>query len=186
VKKLLLIMAILAAAASGAFAFDPKSYPPAIAGDRVLLNLGVGIGSARYGKMSIPPLTATVDIPVALGGLPLSFGGIFGFTQSRWNYYGSDYLAYTVFVFGGRANYHLNFEVDKLDLYGGITLGWEIGSWSSNDNAADSWLRYYGDYSGFYWGAQAGARFFFTRAIGVFGELGLGLTYAKAGLAVKF
>jgi hypothetical protein len=167
-------------------ALDLTSYSPAVDGSYALINAGVGFGLARYGNMSIPPLIATVDIPVALGNLPLSFGGMFGFTQSRWNYWGNDYLAYNVLVFGGRANYHFNFEADKLDAYAGVTLGWEIGTWSSSNDADDSWLRYYGDYSGFYFGFQAGARYFFARNIGVFAEAGYGLAYIKAGLALKF
>jgi hypothetical protein len=165
---------------------DLTSFPAAVSESRVFINTGIGFGSARYGSMTIPPLTTTVDIPVALGGLPFSFGGMFGFTQSRWTYWGSDYLAYSVFVFGGRANYHFNFGMDKLDAYAGLTLGWEIGTWSSSNDADDYWLKYYGDYSGLYFGFQAGARYFFTNNIGAFAEAGYGLTYIKAGLAFKF
>jgi hypothetical protein len=172
--------------ATSVAALDLTSFPSAVNGSHALINAGVGFGSARYGSMSIPPLTATVDIPVALGGVPLSFGGMIGFTQSRWNYWGNDYLAYNVFVFGGRANYHFNFEVDKLDVYAGVTLGWEIGRWSSSNDADDSWLNYYGNYSGFHFGFQAGVRYFFSNTIGAFAEAGYGLSYIKAGLALKF
>jgi hypothetical protein len=186
-KKILIFFIVLAAFGTVAVsAMDLTSPPETISGSHALVNAGIGIGSARYGKMTIPPLIATVDIPVALGGLPFSFGGMFGFTQSRWNYWGSDYLAYNVFVFGGRANYHFNFEVDKLDVYAGLTLGWEIGTWSSSNNVDDSWLKYYGNYSGFHFGFQAGARYFFTNNAGVFAEAGYGLAYIKAGLALKF
>jgi hypothetical protein len=71
--------------------------------------------------------------------------------------------------------------VDKLDVYAGLTLGWEIGSWSSSDYD----IRY-DDYSNFYYGFQGGARYFFTNNLGAFAELGFGLTYVKAGLAIKF
>jgi hypothetical protein len=186
-KKLLVFFIVLAVFGTlSVSALDLTSFPAAVSESHVLINAGVGFGSARYGSMTIPPLTATVDIPVALGGLPFSFGGMFGFTQSRWTYYGNDYLAYNVFVFGGRANYHFNFGVNKLDTYAGLTLGWEIGTWSSSNDADDYWLKYYGNYSGFHFGFQAGVRYFFTNNIGAFAELGYGFTYVKAGLALKF
>ncbi|MDR1973025.1 MAG: hypothetical protein LBQ46_14020 [Treponema sp.] len=186
-KKLLAFFIVLTALGTlSVSAMDLTSFPAAVSGSHALVNAGVGFGSARYGKMSIPPLTATVDIPLALAGLPFSFGGMFGFTQSRWTYWGNDYLSYNVFVFGGRANYHINFGVNKLDTYAGLTLGWEMGTWGSNNNTDDSWLRYYGNYSAFHFGFQAGARYFFTNNIGAFAELGYGLSYVKAGLALKF
>jgi hypothetical protein len=179
-----IVLGILGAASVSAL--DLTSFPSTISGSHALINAGVGLGSARYGRISIPPLTATVDIPVAIGGLPFSFGGMFGFTQSRWTYWGNDYLAYNVFVFGGRANYHFNFEVDKLDVYAGLTLGWELGHWSSSNEVDDSWLNYYGNYSGFHFGVQAGIRYFFIPIIGVFAEAGYGLAYIKVGMAFKF
>jgi hypothetical protein len=186
-KRLIFFLAALGIlGAVSVSALDLTSFPAAVDGSHALINAGVGFGPARYGRMLIPPLTASVDIPVAIGGLPFSFGGMAGFTQSRWNYWGNDYLAYNVFAFGGRANYHFNFEVDKLDVYAGLVLGWEIGRWSSSNNADDSWLRYYGNYSGFHFGFHAGARYFFTRNIGAFAEAGYGLTYIKAGLSFKF
>jgi hypothetical protein len=186
-KRLVLFSAVLGIlGAASVSALDLTSFSTAINGSHALINVGVGFGPARYGSMTIPPLSGTVDIPLALGGLPFSFGGSVGFAQSRWNYYGNDYLAYNVFVFGGRANYHFNFGVNKLDAYAGITLGWEIGRWGSSNDADDSWLRYYGDYSGFHFGFQAGVRYFFTSIIGAFAEAGYGLTYIKAGLALKF
>jgi hypothetical protein len=172
--------------AHSVFALDATTYPTVVAGSHALINAGVGFGPARYGSVSIPPLVATADIPVFLGGLPLSFGGMVGFTQSKWTYWGNDYLAYNVLVFGGRGNYHFNFEVDKLDAYAGLTLGWEIGTWSSSNSADDYWLKYYGNYSGFHFGFHAGARYFFTNTIGAFAEAGYGLTYIKAGLSLKF
>jgi hypothetical protein len=186
-KSLVLFFVVLGIfGAVSVSALDFTSFSPSVNGSRALINAGVGFGSARYGSMSIPPLTVTADIPAAIAGLPFSFGGMAGFTQSRWNYWGNDYLAYNVFVFGGRANYHFNFEVDRLDVYAGLTLGWEIGRWSSSDNANNSWLNHYGNYSGFHFGFQAGARYFFTGNIGAFAEAGYGLSYIKAGLALKF
>jgi hypothetical protein len=54
-----------------------------------------------------------------------------------------------------------------------------MGSW-------DHEISRYGDYSAFYWGLQAGARWFFTDFIGAFAEFGYGLSYVKAGVAFKF
>jgi opacity protein-like surface antigen len=185
-KKLLLVMAILLTAAAGAFAADWMSYPPPVEGGNFLIDAAIGYASA-YGytgsgtSLKIPPISATVEYALPVG-LPISVGGLFAFYQYGWEYYYK--YTWTYMFFGGRANWHWNFDIQWLDLYSGVFIGYR---YFKEDYDGPS--NYYGyveaNYGGFAVGGQAGAHFYFTKNIGAVVEAGYPFL-VKAGLALKF
>ena len=91
---------------------------------------------------------------------------------------------------GLRGAYHFNefVKIDKLDLYAGLMLGYNIASetFSSTDPSRTN-IAYYGSsYGGFAYSFFGGARYRFTDNIGVFGELGYGISILNIGLNIKF
>ena len=78
--------------------------------------------------------------------------------------------------------YHFVDLVDKLDLYGGITLGAKIYTYSYYGGYEDSNKASMGLLDEFF----AGARYYFTDNFAVMGELGYGIAWLKAGVSLKF
>ena len=87
--------------------------------------------NGSVGSASVPPLFAGFDF-----GLhpDISLGGIFSYYQASANYgFGGGEWKYTYLTIGARADYHFGkfVPVEKLDLYGGLMLGYGIVSVSS-------------------------------------------------------
>jgi hypothetical protein len=181
-KKLVLALLMVTLLAGGAFAQEwYNSYAPGIDGSTILANIGIGFGLSPYSllKMSVPPLSASVEyagLPI-----PLSVGGYFGFARYKWDFFGltSD-ESMTILSFGARAAWHFNF-LQNLDAYGGVALGYQVnvysvdmGPWGYGSGAFD-------------FGFFVGARYFFTDIIGVYLEAGYSpLSLISAGLSLKF
>ncbi|TKC12932.1 hypothetical protein FA048_04760 [Pedobacter polaris] len=140
-----------------------------------LLNIGIGINSSYSGGL---PIGASYEKGITDD---ISVGANFDYLSNK-------YLTYkfTAIYFGARGSYHFNnllkIQNNKLDLYGGATLGYRSFSWSdSEQNIGDE----YG--SGVFLGAYIGGKYYFGNAIGVFTELGeIGSTNARVGVAFKF
>ncbi|MDR1804398.1 MAG: SH3 domain-containing protein [Treponema sp.] len=174
-KKLLLVLLVLAVVGGSAFAFDPLSYPPALGGGgNVLLDAGVGYwyGVSGYG-IGIPPLFVHVEyaLPVEV---PISVGGGISFFRLSSRY---DYYSITWINPAARANWHWGFDVSWLDLYTGISLGWSIVSYGGYD------IGYGAAMGGFGFGGQVGAHFYFSERVGAMIEAGY--PYSKVGIAFK-
>ena len=185
-KKLALLLLIAVVVGGTAFTLDLLEYPPPVEGGNILVDLGVGFGTfgASGWKVKIPPLAATVEycLPVPV---PISVGGMFSFFQYGWDYTGGHSWLYNFMVFAGRANWHWNFDVDWLDFYTGLSMGYQSFSavYSGPDKTwADS--TYNWSYSGLYWAGQVGAHFYFTKHLGAVAEFGYPLL-VKAGVALK-
>jgi hypothetical protein len=187
-KKILVGLLVLAALSGSVSAMDWTTYPDAIADDFVSIHLGAGIGYVQYGDLVIPPLIASADFNLPIGGLPFTLGGIFGITASKWEYAVGSYKAtfdYTSMAIGARFGYHPNFGVKNLDAYANV----EFGYWGVQAKASSNVGGYTASGVGgtLYYGANIGAQYFFTKNIGAFAELGYSaLTFARIGLAVKF
>ncbi len=150
-------------------------------GDK-LLNAGVGINS--YYSNGIP-----VGASLELGISDLfSAGANFDYLSSTYNYGLGYKYKFTALYFGARVSYHFNdllqLSNEKVDLYGGATLGYR--SFSFKDNfSSDGLGNNYG--SGLFLGGYVGGRYYFTQSIGAFAELGaIGSTNARVGLSCKF
>jgi len=177
-KKLVLALLIATLFTGGAFAQEwYNSYAPGIDGSSILANVGVGFGVLSGYKMSIPPLSASVEyagLPI-----PLSVGGYFGFVRYKWDFLGltSDWTL-TKLTFGARGAWHFNFLQD-LDAYAGLALGYLVYRYSGFTGT--------GGTGAFDWGFFVGGRYFFTNILGAYLELGYSpISFVSAGLSLKF
>lgn len=168
------IFTIIAVFAINTFSFAQNG---AFSNGDKLLNIGIGVNS-HYS-----------------GGIPVGASLEFGITDDISVGANLDYLShkytggskFTAVYFGARANYHfntlLNIENDRVDLYGGLTLGYRSFSWKDSD-FGDLLGKSYG--SQIYLGALIGGKYYFSNNIGAFIELGeLGSTNARIGVAFK-
>ncbi len=146
-----------------------------------LLNLGIGVNSYYGGGIPIGisfehGFSAKISFGASLDYFSYNYGTI----------YGTDYRFKAIY-FGARGSYHfselLNLREEKVDLYGGLSLGFRSFSWdgqaySNVDNT-------YGN--GLFLGVHAGARYYFSPGFGAFLELGaLGSSNARVGITLKF
>ncbi|RZK49008.1 MAG: hypothetical protein EOO99_07665 [Pedobacter sp.] len=164
-KKFILLAIIFCC---GIFQVMAQAYSQ---GDK-LLNVGVGVGggfgtpiglSYEHGfsdKISAGAYVAYANKKVATG-----FG---------------DYK-YTYVLTAARASYHFDFDVENLDPYIGVILGYNIASakWTGTGpgNAASA--------GGVIYGGHVGARYFFSEKIGIFAEAGYGVGSLNVGLSFK-
>jgi hypothetical protein len=157
-----------------------------------VVSLGVGFGGNLYnysyysGMKRIPLLSFGYERCI-IGNLfndksSLGVGAIVDYTSAKWDSKAGYTWKSTSMIIGAKGALHYAF-VDKLDTYAGFILGYNIVSWKetgvysgTGSSAA----------SGIGWSFFAGARYYFTNNIGVFGEIGWGYTLFKAGLAFKF
>jgi hypothetical protein len=172
-------------------------------------NVGMGLGNtfmhARsygygygYSYRSIPTFNASGEYAVTNA---IGVGGYLAYTSlkqtytSSWYHSNGNYYAYTdqfkwsFFIIGARAAYHFDefIKIDKLDVYSGLMLGYNIArvTYTSSD-ASRNGIAYYGSsYGGLAWSLFAGARYRFTDKIGAFVELGYGVTVLNLGLNIK-
>ncbi|MCL2070242.1 MAG: hypothetical protein FWH19_04575 [Treponema sp.] len=187
-KRFVLILLVFVLASASAFAFDIMQYPPTVESGDFLLNAGVGFGSfgATSWHVKIPPIAVSLEYCLDTAA-PISVGGMVSFLQYGWDYLGGqESWTHTFIIFAGRANWHWNFDVDWLDFYTGLSLGYQYfnAEYSGPDQL---WLdRFYDwNYGGFYWAGQLGARFFFSQKIGAVAEFGYPMLL-KAGITFKF
>ncbi len=86
-----------------------------------------------------------------------------------------------------RANYHF-VNTDKLDVYAGIGVGYNSLKFSYSDNdpndAGSAFVT--PNFLPVSYEGSIGLRYYFTPNIGVYGEVGYGVAYIQAGLAIKF
>jgi tetrahydromethanopterin S-methyltransferase subunit E len=177
-KKLLLLLIVFIVGSAGAFAFDILSYPPPVNGGNILVDIGIGLISAKDGDITIPPLRVSAEYALT-AGVPISVGGLIAIHGSEYKNWGSK-LSWLYFTFGGRANWHWGLDVAWLDLYSGIFLGYQVVSYDGPSYYEDHF-----DYGGFTPGIQVGAHFYFTDKLGAFVEFGHPY-WASIGLALKF
>lgn len=142
-----------------------------------LVSVGLGFGNYFGGGV---PITANAEFFL---NDAISIGPYIGFTSYKHRYPGPDYT-YTFFDFGARGSYHfskhINLNTDKLDLYGGVMLGYTASSYKDGANDYDPYP------SAARAGAFAGARWYFTDAFAVNGEVGYGLAPLVLGVTFKF
>ena len=170
-KKIILLV-IVVAAISTAHAQSFKK------GDK-LLNIGIGLNS--YYSSGIP-LNASFEVGVTDD---ISAGGSLDYLSTS---YLNDFK-FTAIYIGARGSYHFNkvfnIDSDKVDLYGGLGLGYRSFSWSDSNINSSILGGSYG--SGIYFGLHIGGKYYFTDNIGAFAEFGaIGSTNARIGVAFKF
>jgi len=158
----------------------------------IVISAGIGLGSnyvvlgSAYSSV-MPVIFVSGDYAFRedLGPGTLGLGAIMGFSSYKEDYYGSDYYwKVKTFLLGARGTYHFTDLVEKLDLYGGITLGGEIVSTKYSDPSLEDYDTSAG--SGFLGEFFAGARYYFTDDFSAMGELGYGIAWLKIGISYKF
>jgi len=147
----------------------------------MIINAGVGIG--RYISY---PLFSNKILPIS-GSFEYSVTDLF---DGKGGIGIGGYVAYTSFgdkeglnvtvsdlIIGPRGIFHYQF-IENLDTYAGFMVGYDVKSFpKSNYNLPGSEL-----YTTFF----IGARLYITKNIGVFGELGYGVSPLQLGLCYKF
>ncbi len=145
-----------------------------------LLNIGLGLNSYYDGGT---PVGASFEVGVAQD---LSAGASFDYLSR--NYVGGGYSSrFSALYLGGRLSYHFNrllqLNTNNVDFYGGAALGYRSFSWSDTYTGQDLGHNYN---SGLYLGLYAGGKYYFSRKMSAFIELGSGgSTNARIGLGFK-
>jgi hypothetical protein len=190
--KFILVLLLLGLSTGGVFAqtwYD--TYAPGIDNSRFFINAGIGFGVLASGyDIGIPPISVSADFKLPVD-FPITVGPLVALSSQTYSWslgsYGYEFT-YTHFAIGARGMYHFNL-LRNLDTYAGLVLGYVIssgkaeytGDWGNVGKTDPVNLSY------FLWGANIGARYFFTNNIGAYLELGYsGLQVVSFGLALKF
>lgn len=166
--KKVLFLALCAFGLLTAGSTDAKAQQVFKQGDGVL-SVGVGLGRSTTAQ-KLPPISATYEYGVLDGILEagtLALGAHAELQSFKGVALGDGTQTggTTLFFVGPRATFHYEF-VDRLDTYAGVQAGLYTGGGAS-DFEADFVL---------------GARYQFNRALGLFGELGTGLSVLRVGV----
>jgi hypothetical protein len=187
---LLLMLAVFPFAADAQAAYQPGNNVIAVA-----VGLGGSFGGYAH-TSSTPAINLQYERGIWQAGPGvISLGAYAGIKSYKYsyNYYGgytySEKWNYT--ILGLRGAYHLQelkgTEFQKLDLYAGLMLSYNILKYSYTDNDPYSNYNVNQDY-----GSNAsltefvGARYFFNPHFGAMAEVGYGISYLNVGLAYKF
>lgn len=151
-------------------------------GDK-LLNVGVGLAGYYGGGL---PLGASFEYGITP---EISVGAQIDFYTWSYNYgFGLGKYRYTFIPVAVRGSYHvnelLNLNNDKVDLYGGVQLGYYISSYSGDGFAGTGFNNAYGNQVLF--GIHLGGKYYFKPNLGAFAEVGYGVSAVKLGVAFKF
>ncbi|MGA0555909.1 hypothetical protein ACO2Q8_04595 [Larkinella sp. VNQ87] len=157
-----------------------KSFAQYQKGDK-LLNAGIGLSSYYGGGL---PIGASFEVGVTD---EISVGAQIDFYTWGYNFGGYKWR-YTFVPVAVRGSYHvnelLNLNNDKLDLYGGLALGYYISSYRDNSGYSGFYDNAYGNQVLF--GLHIGGRYYFKPNLGGFAEVGYGVSALKLGVAFKF
>ncbi len=118
----------------------------------------------------------------------ISVGGLVDYYQYSYDAFAGYGGKYTYIVFGAQGNYHFGPTLkwdSKLDPFAGIVLGYESISWKWDNNAYNGY-GWSASSSGVVFGGQAGIRYFLSPTLALYGQVGFGITYLKAGVDFKF
>ena len=138
------------------------------------INLGVGLGSGYYYGIGVGfGVNASYEygiVKVPMGSELTGVVGVGGIVGASFSSFGTGLL------FAVRGSYHVIFH-NKIDPYIAIALGYRGYAFSSTYSS--------GVYGDFGFSAVLGARYFFTKKIGVYTELGYMLNIFNLGLSIK-
>jgi hypothetical protein len=115
------------------------------------------------------------------------------YIESKWNngigwnnYTYSQTDKYRTITVGARGTYHF-FTKEKFDCYASIGLGFNINTSTHTTDNPNGYTSYAASRSGLYNAFTVGIRYYFTKNIGVYSELGWdNSTPIQGGVAIKF
>jgi len=153
------------------------------------LGYGYGFGFGSY-NVGLPALSASVEYSITD---QIGVGGYVGYQSRSYTYLSSSKIRWTSIGFGARGVYHAseilndalnaNINAEKLDIYAGLSLGYQTFSWNYGDTGISGLNNSTG---GVIFGGILGVRYMFKPSIGVYGELGRGAFGAiTAGVTFK-
>jgi len=152
------------------------------------INLGVGFGNTIYSgySMGFPSISLSYEYGITEIGIGsntgvISAGALLGYGGYKSSYYWGSYKG-NYFLAAARANFHFIF-MDKFDPYAGLALGYYFGN-NTYNGAPTHWNSK--NTNGFYVGAYAGARWFFTPMFAAFAEVGWSISIFTVGGTIKF
>jgi len=185
-KKIVLVLLILVVVSGTAFSFDILSFPgPLRGGGAVMLDAGIGvlytpwsIVGALIGKVRIPPLFLNIEYALPVG-VPISVGG--GVAFGQWTFYDYRLAQITPYT---NVNWHWGFDASWLDLYTGLTIGYNIVALQWRPDYTGTRTSVWGSNT-FHWGTHVGVHFYFAKVFGVMVEAGYPF-FIKAALSFKF
>ncbi|MFZ4520703.1 MAG: hypothetical protein ACOYNC_03300 [Bacteroidales bacterium] len=150
-----------------------------------VINAGIGSGTHMFhnGDGVGPALKGSFEAGMwDLGPGVITLGGEATISFFNQHYGINNYNeSWFNFIVGARGAYHYGWDVEGLDTYGGLPLG--IGFCA---HGAGSGPGIYGNTPVYpYFGIFFGASYFFTKTLGVNGEVGYNSTYANIGMVFK-
>ncbi|HVZ96140.1 MAG TPA: hypothetical protein VG847_04645 [Chitinophagaceae bacterium] len=179
-----------------AFFISDSMYAQSFVKGTNIASVGVGFGSTilNYtGASQTPAISLQYEKGVWDVGGPgvISLGGYAGFKGYKYSGKSGTYVwdqKWNYTVIGVRSAYHYNgIKNDKVDVYGGLMLSYNIVNYKYTDNVGNSGLYSTGSYgSGVGLTAYIGGRYFFTDNIAAMAELGYGVSYFTIGASLKF
>ncbi len=149
-------------------------------GDKLLnagINLGGTYGGGGFGLGA--SFEAGIHDFISVGAQADWVQWSYGWTGYNWKY--------TFTTIAARGSYHFGkhfLSMDNLDLYAGPALGFRISSYKDPSGWSGVYNNSYGN--GVFFGAFAGARYYFKENLGVFAEVGYNASPLKAGITFKF
>ena len=149
-----------------------------------VVNAGVGPGAHYFGNGVGfgPAVKASFETGLwDLGPGVVTLGGETAFSVFSHHFGDGWKESWVNFIFGARGAYHYGWDVEGLDTYGGIPLGIGFCAHSWDDHPGNSGYTPVYPYVGIFFGAS----YFFTKSIGINGEVGYNATHANIGIVFK-
>ena len=177
-----------------------------------IVNLGFGFGRtyhsvykvAGYKAGSTPAISLSYEQawPKKLGPGFLGVGAYLGhqysfyrYDYTRWDNNNNGWNTYyshhkwNYFMLAARAAYHWDVLNSKnAEVYGGIIAGlrFQIHDYATNDPDKKDPYSYNESFIYPAWSVFAGARWYFSKNVGLFAEVGYGISYLTGGFSFKF
>jgi hypothetical protein len=152
-------------------------------------SVGIGLGSSLgvyTGSTATPAISLQFEHGMWQVGGPgvISLGGYVGFKSYKYTWGYGDYESkWNYTIIGLRSAYHYTGpEIKDFDLYGGAMLSYNNVSYSDNY----IYHNYLGSYSSYVsLTLYVGGRYYFTKNIAAFAELGYGIAYLNIGASFR-
>jgi hypothetical protein len=175
-KMLFIIVVLLFAFGSSNAQFTPNNH-----------YLGPCVGLSFLG--STPQFGVNYEYGMDLENFGrVGIGGIFrywSYSEDFGGFLGSGKWSYTDILIGAQGNYHFKLESNTFDPWVGVTLAYDAGSVSWDGPGGYNYAS--PTYGGLFFGAQGGARYWFSPTVAVSARLGYGsLSYGALDLGVDF
>lgn len=172
-----------------------------------IVNLGFGFPGRYhtfyklpgYKSASLPAISLTYEQawPKRLGpgflGVGAYFGHQYSYTRYDYAYFGKNTYYYhhkwNQVMVAARAVYHWDVLNSKnAEVYGGVIAGlrFQIHDYATNDPDNNDPYSYTQSFVYPAWSVFAGARWYFSKNVGFFAEVGYGISYLTGGFSFKF